>query len=135
MANEAIVTDLLGNNGDVVMYSVANASAIAKGAVCILQDLRTVVTHAAVDTPVVGIALHEKVANDGMTQIGVITNCIAKFTVVGGGTTTIGDTVSMGGTANMVDLGATLDDEKGWTIGYALEDGAAGETVLVRVQK
>ena len=134
MANEAIVTDLLGNNGDVIMFTVANASAIAKGAICELQDLRTIITVSNVDVPVVGIALSEKVANDGQTQLGVITNCIAKVTAETGNPT-IGDTVSPSATANKVNLASTLDDEKGFALGYALENFSAGESGLIRIKK
>ena len=130
----AEIVQLLGNKGDRIFPTVADGSAIEKGAVVVLTDPFTAITHAAVDTPVLGICGAEKVASDGATKVAVITNAIVKMTVGAGGSTTIGDTVSCDADLNEVDLATTLDDEKGWTIGTALEDGAAGETVLIKLK-
>ena len=131
---QAEVVHLLGNNGDRIPFIVANASAIAKGDFLELADPFTVTAHAGnVDTPIVGIAAHEKVTNDGHLTITGITNCTFKALVLAAtGTCTIGDPVSMGATAGSVDLATTLDLEKGWTVGIAYEAGAAGETALFR---
>ena len=134
MANELIVTDLLGNNGDVVDFTCAYNVAIPKGSVMELLTDRTVQIVSAADVPVVGIAAYAKSATDGRTSIGVITNCIAKVTAETGNPT-IGDTVSPSATANKVNLASTLDDEKGWALGYALEDFSAGESGLIRIRK
>ena len=126
---------LLGNNGDRIPYVVADASTIAKGDVLELEDNMVVIAQTNADTPVVGIAAHEKVANDGNTQMTAITNCVAKMTTVGGGSATIGDQVSMDATNNEVNLSTTLDFEKGWSIGTALENAGASETLAVRIKK
>ena len=126
---------LLGNNGDRIPYLVADASTIAKGDVLELEDNGIVIAQTNADTPVVGIAAHEKVANDGNTSITAITNCVAKMTIVGGGSATFGDTVSMDATNNEINLATSLDDEKGWSIGWAMDTGSAGETVPVRIVK
>jgi len=133
MADEAIVTDLLGNDGDRISYTVDVTHAIEKHSLMVLTDPRTAIIHAAVDTPFIGILAAEKVANDGVTQVSLITNCIAKLIVAGGGSTTIGDDVALSGTVNKIDLATGTDKEKGWVVGKALEDGAAGESVLVRI--
>ena len=134
MANELIVTDLLGNNGDIINFTCSGTTAIVKGAIMELLTDRTVQTVSAADVPVVGIAAYAKSATDGRTSIGVITNCIAKV-LAETGNPTIGDTVSPSATANRVNLASTLDDEKGWALGYALEDFSAGETGLIRIKK
>ena len=137
MANEAVITELLGNNGDRISFTIADGVAgtnIAKGTLMVLTDPRTIIAHAAVDTPFAGILAHEKKGGDGNTTASVITNCIAKLTVkAGGNAITIGDTCSLSSVANCVELAATLDDEKGFSVGHSLEDGAAGNTAFVRV--
>ena len=127
---------LLGNNGDRIPYIVADASAIPKGSYLELTDNMIVIAHAGnVDTPIVGIAAHEKVANDGHTEITAITNAVIKCTVLAGGSATLGDHVSMGNAAGEVNLSTTLDAEKGWSVGYSLQTAAAAETVFVRMRK
>jgi len=130
---QAEIWRLLGNNGDRIPFKVADGSAIALGDFLELADPMTVTAHAGnVDTPIVGIAAHEKVANDGHLFITGITNCIFKATILAGGSCTIGDPVSMGNAAGEVNLSTSLDWEKGWAVGRALETGAAGETALFR---
>ena len=130
---QAEIWRLLGNRGDRVPFKVANASAIAMGDFLELTDPMTVIAHAGnVDTPIVGIAAHEKVTLDGHLFITGITNCIFKATILAGGSCTIGDFVSMGNAAGEVNLHTTLDFEKGWTVGRAFMDGAAGHAELFR---
>jgi len=130
---QAEIIHLLGNRGDRVPFKVANASAIAKGDFLELADPMTVTAHATnVDTPIVGIAAHEKVALDGNVWITGITNCIFKATILAGGSCTIGDFVSMGAAAGEVNLSAATDFETGWTVGRAYEDGAAADTAFFK---
>ena len=135
MANEIIVTDLLGNGGDPIEYTCADGTGIAKGCILELTDPRTVQAVSGVDTPLVGIAAHEKVASDGATTISVLTNFIGKGTTAAGGTATLGDGVSIAAAGNTLDLSATLDVEKGWSLGYSLETVGNAETFLIRVRK
>ena len=129
---QAKVTRLFGNKGDRTPFKVADGSAIALGDFLELADPNTVTAHATnVDTPIVGIAAHEKVASDGNLFITGITNCEFISTVNGAGCT-IGDLVSMGSTAGEVELSSTLDFEKGWVVGRAREDGASAHTALFR---
>ncbi len=129
---QAEIWRLLGNKGDRVPFNVADGSAIAIGDFLELADNMVVTAHSTnVDTPIVGIAAHEKVANDGHLFITGITNCIFKATV-DAATCTIGDLVSMGGSAGEVELSTTLDFEKGWSVGRAYTDGASGHTSLFK---
>ena len=129
---QAEIWRLLGNKGDRVPFNVADASAIAIGDFLELTDNMIVIPHATnVDVPIVGIAAHEKVANDGKLLITGITNCIFKSKVDGAGVT-IGDIVSVGSTADEVELGTSLDFEKGWSVGFAYTTATAGETSLFR---
>jgi hypothetical protein len=130
---QAEIWRLLGNNGDRVPFQVANGSTINTGDFLELADNMTVTAHSTnVDTPIVGIAAHDKVASDGHLFITGITNCIFKATILSGGTSTIGDLMSMGNAAGEINVGATADFEKGFTVGFAYTDGAAGHTTFVR---
>ena len=133
MANEAVITDLLGNNGDQVTFTVAAGTAIAKGAIMKMTDPRTAIINSGAGDVLCGLAAFEKTATDGKTTMSIITNCIAKFTVVAGGTTTLGSSVRVSATANQIDAITSLDHETGKSLGKALETGGASETVLVRV--
>jgi len=134
MANEAIIVELLGNGGDPVRYIVADAGAIPKGSVMELTTARLAKVASAVDTPIIGIAAEEKVANDGQVAIAVYTNGIFQLKCA---TTqcAIGDQVSLAAADNTIALMTTLDMEKGWTLGYALETIAIGATGMIRVLK
>ena len=135
MANEAIIVELLGNKGDPIRYTCADGTAIPKGTVMELTSPRTVIAVSAVDKPVVGIAAQEKVANDGQTSISVYTNCIVQL-VCETTQCEIGDPVSMGATVpNKIVLASSLDYEKGWSLGYALETIGVGSAGMVRVLK
>ena len=129
---QAQVTRLFGNKGDRTSFKVADASAIAIGDFLELADPNTVTAHATnVDTPIVGIAAHEKVALDGHLFITGITNC-EFIATVDGAACTIGDLVAMGSTAGEVETATATDFEKGWCVGRAREDGASGHTALFR---
>ena len=129
---QAQVTRLFGNKGDRTQFKVADGSTIAKGDFLELADPNTVTAHATNDNvPIVGIAAHEKKASDGHVFITGITNCEFISKLDGNGCT-IGDFVSVGTTADEVELSSTLDFEKGWAVGRARETGAAGETALFK---
>ena len=136
MANEAIIVELLGNRGDPIRYTCAEDATIPKGTLLVLTSPKTVIAHAAVDTPFVGIAAQEKVADDGATSISVYTNGIFQLVIKTGGTpATIGDGVSLSSELNAVELSSSVDNEKGWAVGYAMEDIAAAATGMVRIRK
>ena len=136
MADEAIIVELLGDQGDVVRYTCADNTGIPKGTLLEMTTPRTVVSSSQVDVTFAGIAASEKVANDGQTSIGVYTNGIFQLTVKNGGTpATIGDHVSLSSVANRVELSSSLDKEKGWSVGVAMEAIASDAIGMVRIHK
>lgn len=134
MANEAVITRLFGDNGDKMEFTVASGTAIAKGAILKMTDPKTAIINSGAGDVLCGIADFEKSATDGITKMTVVTNCEAKLTVCAGQSTTVGQGVRISATANKIQGYTTLDNETGKQLGKALETGAAGETVLVRVK-
>ena len=129
---QAEIWRLLGNNGDRVPFKVADGSAINIGDFLELADNMVVTAHTTGENvPIVGIAAHQKKALDGHTHITGITNCIFKSKIDGAGIT-FGDLASVGTTADEVELAATLDFEKGFTVGFSYENASAGETAFFR---
>ena len=130
---QAEIWRLLGNKGDRVPFNCIDGVNIAVGDFLELADNMVVTAHSTNDdTPIVGICATEKVSGDGHLFVTGITNCIFKATIDAGGSSTIGDLVSMGTTAGCVEIGAATDFETGWTVGRAYTDAAAGETSLFR---
>ena len=134
MANEAVIIELLGNQGDPIRYTVADATGIAKGAIMELTDPRTMIASSGAGSVIAGIAAAEKVASDGSTTLAVYTNGIFDLKIKSGGSATLGSYVrSAAATDNTVTACTTLDNETGKAIGKALETGSADEVVAVRV--
>ncbi len=130
---QAEIWRLLGNNGDRVPFNCIDGVNIAIGDFLELADNMVVTAHNTNDdTPIVGIAANEKVSGDGHLFVTGITNCIFKATIDAGGTATIGDLVSMGTTAGLVEIGAATDFEVGWTVGRSYTDAATGHTGLFK---
>ena len=125
---------LLGNNGDRLPFTVASGGAIAKNAVCELTDPMTVISQTNADTPIAGVAAEEKAASDtSKTTISIITNAVLKCTVKSA--VTVGLAVSMDADDGTIDNSTATDLENGINLGWALETGGAGETVMVRMRK
>lgn len=135
MANECVITDFLGNNGDIVQYTCAEATDIPYGTLLELTDPRTVKKVSGAGCVIAGIAAEEFTGGQGRTTIGVFTNVIYKGTIIAGGSATLGSTVRSAGATNEITLITTLDGETGKDAGFSLETGAASETVLVRLRK
>ena len=131
MANEATIVKLLGKNnaGDVMQYNVADALAVPKGTLLQLTDNRTVIISAA-DKPCAGIAVAEKVANDGTLTIGAYTNGIFDIKDSGAGTA-VGVNVVLGG-INTVKTAAAIADT-GLILGKRFATAGAAATEEVRV--
>ena len=130
MANEAVIVELLGNRGDPVRYTCADATGISKGAILQLTDNRTAEASAA-DKPVAGIAAEEKVANDGATTITCYT--IGIFDILDSGARgNVGIPVVLGG-ANAVKDASGGDAETGLIFGKRFATAGAGGTEEVRV--
>ena len=134
MAGEVVVTDVLGNGGDVISYNILDGSTCPKGSIMELADGRTIQVCTATNKALAGVLCVEKTASDGVVKAGVYTNIVGKFTVSGGGVT-LGAQVVVSSAANYIKDLDTLDEESGDIIGYALETATDGETVHVRVTK
>lgn len=133
MADEAVIVELLGNKGDPVSYTVAEATTIEKGTILELEDPRTCKKVSGAGVVIAGIAAAEKVGGDGSTTIAVYTNGIFELKTAAGGTATLGSYVRSAGADNTVTVSTTLDDETGKSIGKSLETGGNAELVSVRV--
>ena len=134
MANEAIIVELLGNQGDPISYTVAEATTIEKGTLLELEDPRTCKKVSGAGVVLAGIAAAEKVGGDGSTTLAVYTNFIAEMKISAGGTTVLGSGVRSAGADNTVTVATTLDNETGKSMGRSLETGGNAELVSVKVQ-
>lgn len=134
MANEAVIIELLGNEGDPMRYTVADGTGILKGTLMYLSGDRTISATAADGDIFVGIAASEKVASDGQTSLAVYTNGIFDLKDSGSGMT-LGDIAKING-ANLIatadEAGAVGAQEE---VGLVLETASASEVVAVRVRK
>jgi len=136
MANEAVIIELLGNGGDPVRFTVADASAIEKGTLMqISSDPRTITASSADGEIFVGVAAEEKVLSDGQTSLAVYTHGIFDMKVDGTNTATLGNYLKLDG-ANLVsdadEAGAQGVSE---LVGMSLETGATNEVIAVWVRK
>jgi hypothetical protein len=113
-------------------YTVADANAIAKGTVLALTDPKTAAASSADNDVFAGIAMEEKVANDGKVEIGAALDGDWLLKASAAGITVGADVVIAG--ANTVKNCTTLDDEKGYAVGKALETTAGSETILVSLR-
>ena len=132
MADEAIIVELLGykNLGDIIQYTVADGTAIAKGAILQMTDNRTAAA-SATDKVCAGITASEKVASDGQVTLGLYTNGIFKLTDSGAGGA-VGTSVVLGG-INKVKTAATSEDGRIFGRRYATAGAGAVEEVRVLV--
>jgi len=109
----------------------ANATGIEKGAVLTMTDPNTAASSTAAEDVVAGIAYTEKIANDGMTQIAVLTGPGDELKAIASGAIAIGDVlataVAVTSPSNYLAK-ATAGLSGGKTIGIAKEAAAAGET-------
>lgn len=136
MADEAVVIELYGTNqeGDQRRFTVTDGTAISKGTLLKFADARLATAAAAEDEYIAGVAAMDKEANDGATSISVWTNGI--FDMVASSAITAGQSVASSFVANQIKRArGTHSIASGAIImGYALEDGDAGETINVRLR-
>src|SRR3990167_4357776 len=128
MANEAVL--VIEQTAPIAM-TVADGAGIEKGTVLKLSDPFTVAAATADNDVFAGIAAEEKIASDGKTKIGVYRRGIFRM-VCSSTASTVGLHQVIKGTNTIGDY-TTLDDEKGYVLGRALETGANTETILVEV--
>ena len=128
MANEAICYE---TPTAFARYTVADGATIAKGTILKLTSPNTAVACGADNDPVAGIAWMEKLANDGSTEIVAALNGTWGILCSNAGIT-VGNQVSING-ANEIKVYTTLDEEKGYILGRALETVASNVVMKVRV--
>jgi len=129
MANEAICYEAPTR---FARYTCADGTGIAKGTILKLSSPNTAAACGADNDPVAGIAWMEKVANDGTTEIVAaldgVWGCLTSAAGI-----TVGYDVTING-ANEIKVYTSLDREKGYVLGKALETiGAAATVIKVRV--
>lgn len=134
MANEATIIELF-NGGRPIRYTVADGATIEKGTILQLTDPRTASAHSGADQPIVGIAAHEKVANDGATTIAAYTDGIFDITAAAAGVAAVGVMVAGSATANMTTAADAADLLQNSTVGMVLEAQANDERCAIRVNK
>ena len=107
----AVITTLLGNQGDPIEMTVIATTAIPLGTIMTIDSSPQTATAADTDGDyIIGIAATEKTATDGVTKMSCITHCIAELSTKAGGSATLGKPVKIDG-ANTVDVAdaSTMD--------------------------
>lgn len=135
MANEAVLqyeTELP------IPFTVSNTVTIEKGSLLALYDPITASGSYGVNDPVAGIAASEKIANDGVTKLAVYRGGI--FKVYLSGACTAGDILILAESGNnyvrnlnLAASGSSVIPSGCRILGYALETGAVGESILCEV--
>lgn len=136
MANEAVIIELLGNAGNPVRFTVADATGISKGVLCKLTDPRTAAAASADGDAFAGIAATDKEAGDGATTLALYTKGIFDLRFDGGSSTvSAGYLVKISGANLIAVINDGVYEARRGTVGKALESAATGtaETIAVAV--
>ena len=128
MANEATQVEGPYEAHD---FTVADGAAIPIGTLCALSDPRTCALSSGADV-FAGVAATEKVASNGVTNLGLWNTGTFVMTAVAGTTIAIGDTVSLSG-ANLIKLATEAEVVLGQVVGKAQEAIAASTTGEVKL--
>jgi len=135
MTNEAVIVELLGDRGNVIDYTIADASTAEKGTIMMLKDPRTCSGANVAAQVLAGIAASEKVLSDGQVNLGCYTYGI--FDMVASGAVTVGNSVMSAADANYPNTvcETTATTSGAAILGYALEEAADTEVfeVLVKI--
>ncbi len=134
MAEEVTVTTLLGNQGDPVEYTVADAGSIMKGTMMHISASPQTGSRATADGEFfAGVTAIEKKAGDGVTKIPLLTHFIGEFTA-GTGTTTVGLPQKIGAGENrVIDADDDTVAKAAEVVGVSLEtvaDNARGAVLV-----
>ena len=129
MANEAICMINPTRFGRV---TIAAGAVIPKGTLIALTDPNTGAASSADNDVFGGIAMEESTAASVVTDLGVALDGVWALTATAAGIT-VGQDVTIGG-ANTIKIYTTIDDEKGYVVGKALETTAGSETIMVRLK-
>lgn len=133
MANEAVKVELYDySTGKQRRFTVADGTAITKGAILKMTDPRTAALSDGVADVPAGIAAAAKEASDGATSISVWTDGI--FDLKASGAITVGQKV-VSSIDNYVRAATDAQCQSSYAliIGTALETATAGEVINVRV--
>jgi hypothetical protein len=130
MANEAVCYE---RPIKFARYTVADGIAIPKGTILKLESANKATACSADNDPVAGIAMMEKVASDGSTEISAALDGTWGLHYSSAAITVGNDVVVTA--ANTVGVYTTLDREKGYVVGKALEtvSTSGSGTIKVRV--
>lgn len=130
MANEATLLFALE---PAIPFTCSNSTGIEKGSLLKLTDPMTAALSATAEEMLAGIAVEEKIANDGKTQIPVIVRGIVKM--YASGAINVGQAVASAADANFPNYvkQAAVTCSGAAILGHALETAANGETFRVFV--
>ena len=134
MTNETTKVELYGFNNDglPVQYTVADGTAITKGAILQMTDPMTASLAVTSHQPIAGIAAESKEASDGVTRISVWKQ--GRFKAYASAAITIGRGVTIATHPTGNYILEALEVASGATImGYAEETVAAGDLCLFRL--
>jgi hypothetical protein len=123
MADEAVCIEPYTK---VVRYTVADGTAIAKGTILGIYGTNTAAASSGADI-FAGIAIEEKTASDGITELGCAIDGTWEITSCGK-TITLGKMVVLSG-ANLIRDSVEADFPLGAVFGKCLESGSAGVRV------
>lgn len=136
MANEAVLVERQPNVW-ATDFTVADATAITKGAILMMTDPRTASLATNGPVPVAGIAARDKIASDGRTQLAVWSTPGLIFDVSLSGACNRGDPLMVSALAttypNYVEA-AGITASGANTIGFAVETGTNGEVIQMKLQ-
>jgi len=129
MANEAIC---IIPPTKFAQVTIASGAVIPKGTLIALTDPNTGAASSADNDVFGGIAMEESTAATTITQLTVALDGTWALMATAAAIT-VGADVTIGG-ANTIKTYTTLDDEKGYVVGKALETTAGSETIMVRLK-
>ena len=114
-------------------FTVADGTAITKGALLQLNDPFTAIAPTASQSMVAGVAAADKIASDGVTKLAVYRGGVFRLTA--SGSITAGDPVGLviGSNRVMSNVGS-LQLSGSRHLGIALETATNGETLFVEVR-
>lgn len=128
MANEAVVVE---NPTRIQDFTVADGAGIEQFTLCKLTDPRTAAASSAADV-FAGIAMTEKVASNGKTNLGLATDGTFVLTAAAGAVISAGMLVSLSG-ANLIKQATEAEVVTGAAFGKALEAIASSTTGEVKI--
>jgi len=130
MANEAICYE---KPTRFARYTVNDSIGIPKGTILKLITANRGTASGADNDPVAGIAIMEKVASDGSTEISAALDGTWGLKTASAAPITVGNDVVIKG-ANIVGVYTTLDNEKGYVLGKSLQTVSSAAPVVAKVR-